>query len=269
MSLTGEARKIVALARRDMFQWLSYRSQMFTTLATAVLGIASWGFIATFRNVPIPEYNTDYVSFLMVGIIVSSGILPLSKGLQRRLNPWTLETILMTGVKPITFVVGIVSFTYLLAVALMIPQLALGIYIFGAVLNMNLLSLILAISISSIIIFSLAMISTGIRIVTKVSDPVSWAVTTAGSLFAGMLFPISHLDSFIPGFSTFSWILPHTWIFHIVRLSALSRGSLLDPQVALSFLGASVFAIVMFPIGLYVFKWGIRRAKRDGTLGWY
>lgn len=268
-STMGEAQKIWAMTIKDMRHWTSYKSQMVTTITSALIGMASWGFIATFRNVPIPEYETDYVSYLMIGIILSSGIFPISKGLQRRLNPWTLETILMTGIRKPTFILGVISWTYLLSVTFMVPQILLGIFIFGATLNVNLLSLILALIISSLIVFSLAMITTGIRIVTKVSDPVSWALTTGGSLFAGMTFPISHLDNFIPGFSTFSWILPHTWIYHIVRLSSLSAGSIFTPQVFYSFLGATAFVVLMFPMGIYVFNWGLRRAKRDGTLGWY
>ena len=264
-----EARKVWALTRRDMYQWSTYKSQMTTTILTALLGLASWGFVATFRNVPIQQYNTDYVSFLMVGILISNGIFPLQRSLERGLNPWTLETVLMTGVRPTTFVLGTVAWTYLLSVILLIPQLLIGILVFGARLNIDPLSLFLALSLSSIIVFSLAMISTGIRMVTKVSDPVTWSLTAGGSILAGMTFPIEHLNSLVPGLSSFSWILPHTWIYHIVRLSALTGASLFDVPVALNFLGAGLIALIILPIGLYVFRWGLRRAKRDGTLGWF
>ena len=264
-----EAKKVIALTRRDMLNWASYKSQMMTTIATSILALASWGFIATFRNVPVPEYNTDYVSFLIVGILVSQGIIPLSKGINKQLNPWTLETVLMTGVRPVTFVLGIVAWSWLLSVIFLVPQILLGIFLFGAVLNVNILSLSIAVMISMIIIFSMGMISTGVRLVTKVNDPVTWALVTGGSIFAGMTFPISHLDSFLPGLSNFSWALPHTWIYHIVRLSALSNASLLEPSVALAFLGAALIAIIMFALGVYSFGRGLRRAKREGTLGWY
>ena len=77
----------------------------------------------------------------------------------------------MTGIKTPTFVLGTSLWTYLLSVILFIPQLYLGIYVFGAVLVINYVSLVVAIIISSLIVFCLAMISTGIRIVTKVTDP--------------------------------------------------------------------------------------------------
>ena len=53
-----------------------------------------------------------------------------------------------------------------------------------------------------------------------------------------------------------------------MRLSLLTNASILDPSVAEAFLGAFVFAIVLLPISYYVFNISVRRAKKDGTLGW-
>jgi len=54
-----------------------------------------------------------------------------------------------------------------------------------------------------------------------------------------------------------------------VRLSSLEAGSLLDPGVAEAFLATLAYALVLIPISLYVYRWGLNRAKKDGTLGWY
>lgn len=269
MEFPFEPRKIWALTKRDIHNWTSYKSQAVTFILTSLIGIASWGFNATYRNVPVPQYNTDYVSFLVVGILISNLILPLQQGLQRRLNPWTLETILMSGVSTPTFVLGTVMWTYIISVVLLIPQIILGVYFFGAHLAVNLISFVVAIFISSLIVFSLAVISTGMRIVTKVTDPVTWGLTVSASLLSGMTFPVQHLNDYVPGLSTVSWILPQTWVYHIIRLAALDNASLLDPSVAISFLVATAFALVMIPLAFGIYRWGLNRAKRDGTLGWY
>ena len=264
-----EFSKIWALTKRDIYNWSSYRSQIITTVATSVIGVASWGINADYRNISVPQYNTDYVSFLIVGILVTNLILPLGSGVQKQLNPWTLETILMTGIKTPTFVIGTSLWTYILSVLLFAPQLYLGVYVFGAHLVINYVSLIVAVMISSLIIFCLAMITTGIRIVTKVTDPITWALTISASLLAGLTFPVSQLNNYIPGLSTVSWLLPQTWIYHVMRLSALQAGSLLDPGIAESFLITLGYALVLVPVSVYVYRWGMNRAKKDGTLGWY
>jgi ABC-type multidrug transport system permease subunit len=226
-------------------------------VASSIVGIAAWGVNADYRNILVPEYHTDYVSFLIVGILVTNLILPLGTGVQKQLNPWTLETILMTGIKTPTFILGSTLWTYILSVILFIPQLYLGIYVFKAVLVVNFISLALAIVISGLIVFCLAMIST------------TWGLAMAASLLSGMTYPVSQLNNYIPGLSTVSWILPQTWIYHIVRLSSLEAGSLLDPGIAEAFLATLAYALVLIPISLYIYRWGLNRAKKDGTLGWY
>ena len=269
MAFPIEFRKVWALTKRDAYDWSSYRSQVLTTILTAAVGTAAWGFNATFRNVGVPQYQTDYVSFLVTGILVANIITSISTGLANRMKPWTLETVLMTGIRAPTFVVGTASWTYLLAIVLFLPQLALGIVVFGVKLVINPVSLALAVLVSSAIILSITMIAIGIRLVTKVNDPVTWSLTVAAQLLSGMTFPVQHLDSFLPGLSSFSWLLPQTWVYHIVRVAALEGASPFDSAVAISFIEASLIALIMVPLALLVFRWGLRRAKKDGTLGWY
>ncbi|MEM3638085.1 MAG: ABC transporter permease [Conexivisphaerales archaeon] len=269
MQFPIEFRKVWALTKKDMYNWSTYKSQAITTILGALIGVASWGFIASYRNVTVPEYNADYVSYLLIGILVSNVILPISTGLQTRLNPWTIETVLMSGIKTQTFVIGTVAWNYILSVLLFIPEMAIGVFIFKAHLVIDPVSAISAIVISSVIVFSISVITTGIRIVTKVTDPVTWSLMVGGQLLSGMTFPIQHLNDYVPGLSNLSWILPQTWIYHIVRLSTLDGASILQPTVAISFGITIAYALVLLPLSLWIFRWGLIRAKKDGALGWY
>ncbi|MDA4127898.1 MAG: ABC transporter permease [Thaumarchaeota archaeon] len=262
-----ELGKVWAMTRRDMNKWATYKTQATTSILGGLLGIVSWGLNATFVNRLVPDYNTNYVSFLIVGVLISSLILPLSQGIQGSVSPFTLESILMTGLKAPTFILGTVLWPYILSVVLFLPQLVVGIVYFHATLSVNPVSFVLALVISTTIVFSIAMVSTAFRIVTKTSDPVSWSLAIAASLFSGMTFPVSHLNDYVPGLSTVSWFLPQTWVYHIVRLSTLENASILDANIAISFLIAMIFAVVLLPLAFYVFRWGLNRAKRDGTLG--
>jgi ABC-2 type transport system permease protein len=267
MEFPIEFRKVWSMARRDITQWGTYKTQATLSILGGVLGIVTWGLSSTYVNRPVPQYNTDYVSFLIVGILISSLILPLQAGVQSRISPFTLETILMAGLKTPTFILGTVVWPYILSVMLFIPQLIIGTIYFHAHLLVNPVSFVLSLLISSSIIFSLAMISTAFRIVTKTSDPITWALSVAGSLFSGMTFPIQHLNDYVPGLSNVSWVLPQTWVYHIVRLATLENASILDPSVATAFIVATMFGVVLLPISFFVFRWGLNRAKRDGSLG--
>lgn len=267
MEFPIEFGKVWSMAKRDMSAWSTYKTQAILSILGGILGIVSWGLNSTYVNRPVPQYSTDYVSFLIVGILISSLILPLQSGVQSRISPFTLESILMTGLRTPTFILGSVIWPYIFSVILFIPQLIIGTTYFHAHLIVNPISFVLSLLISSAIIFSLAMISTAFRIVTKTSDPVTWALSVAGSLFSGISFPVQWLNNFVPGLSNVSWVLPQTWVYHIVRLATLENASILDPSVATAFLVAAIFGAILLPVSFLTFRWGLNRAKRDGSLG--
>lgn len=264
-------RQILAFTKRDFHSWTTYRTAAITQFVSIFIGVFSWGVGAAYVQKPVREmYASDYISFLLVGIAVSNLIMPLVEGMERQMNPWTLETILMTGVSTPVFVIGNITWRYIFSMLTFIPYLFIGIYVFQVKLNANIPAVILAFVISTIILIGLAMISTGLRIVTKSTDPVTWAINVLQSLFAGVSFPVVYLDTiFFPGASTISWFLPQTWVYHLCRLSMLTNPSLLDPNIIIEFLKGSIFAFVLFPIGYRTFRWGVTKSKREGTLGWY
>jgi ABC-type multidrug transport system permease subunit len=252
-----------------MYSWSTYKTALITQLISVFIGVFSWGISATYVQKPVNEmYGSDYISFLIVGIAIGNLILPLAQGVQS-LNPWILETILMTGIKTPVFAIGNIMWTYIFSIITFIPYLLISVFIFKVRLNANIPSVIIAFLISATIFVGLAMVSTGLRIVTKSTDPITWAINALGSLFAGISFPVIYLDTFVPGLSTVSWFLPQTWVYHLCRLSMLTNPSLLDPEILIEFLKGAIFAIILFPVGYKIFQWGVTRSKREGTLGWY
>ncbi|KYH37005.1 MAG: ABC transporter [Candidatus Bathyarchaeota archaeon B24] len=271
MEIPIALKQILAFTKRDFYSWSTYKTAAITQLINIFIGVFAWGVNATYVQRPVQEmYGSDYVSFLIVGICIGNLIMPLVYGVERQLNPWTLETILMTGVSTPVFVIGNVSWRYILSIISFIPYIFVGIYLFGARLNMNPVATVIAFAISTFILLGLAMISTGLRIVTKSTDPVTWLINVLQNLFSGIAFPVVYLDTiFFPGVSMVSWFLPQTWVYHLCRLAMLTNPSLLDPSVQMDFLKGAVFAVILFPLGYKIFQWGVTRAKREGTLGWY
>ena len=264
-------KQIIAFTKRDFYSWATYKTAVITQLINVFIGVFSWGVSATYVQRPVREmYASDYISFLVVGIAIGNLIMPLVQGVERQLNPWTLETVLMTNISTPVFVIGNIMWSYIFSMLTFIPYLIIGIYVFGARLNANIPSVIVAFSISAAILVGLAMISTGLRIVTKSTDPITWAINVLQNIFSGVSFPVVYLDTiFFPGVSTISWFLPQTWVYHLSRMAMLTDPSLLNPSILIEFLKGSVFAFILLPIGYKIFRWGVDRSKREGTLGWY
>jgi hypothetical protein len=271
MQIPIELKQIAAFTRRDFFSWTTYKTTMITQIINIFIGVFSWGVAAAYVQKPVAEmYHTDYISFLVAGVAISNLIMPIVQGVERQLNPWTLETILMTDIKTPVFVIGNIMWMYILSVLTFIPYIIIGIYVFHAKLHVNILAVILAFIISAAILMGLAMISTGVRIVTKQTDPVTWVINILQNLFAGVSFPVIYLNTILfPGASTISWFLPQTWVYHLCRLAMLTNPSLSDPGTALEFVKGSLFAIVLLPVGYFIMRWGINVSKKEGTLGWY
>jgi ABC-2 type transport system permease protein len=271
MTLPIWLKQIVAFTKRDFYSWTTYRTAMIAQLTNIFVGVFSWGIGASYVQKPVQEmYHSDYISFLVVGVAISNLVMPLAQGIERQLNPWTLETVLMTGIGTPIFVIGNIMWTYIFSIFTFIPYLFIGTYFFGAKLNANIPSVIVAFVISAAILIGLAMITTGLRIITKSTDPITWILNILQNLLSGVAFPVVYLNTiFFPGISTISWFLPQTWVYHLCRLAMLTNASLLDLNTLLEFLKGAIFAIILLPIGYRVLNWGINKSKREGTLGWY
>jgi ABC-2 type transport system permease protein len=277
MRLPGiEWSKVLALMRKDMSNWASYKLQVLASITGALVGFASWGFNASYRNIAVTltsfsasTYQASYLAYIVTGVLVSNVVLSLGSSVRGGLRPWVLESVLMTGIRPSTFVLGSVAWSYILSVILFIPQLLIGIIFFQINLEVNFLSVILAITISGVMVFGISMASVGMRLVTKVTDPISWILGLSMTLLSGQTFPVAYLNNYFPGIIYVSWCLPYTWIFDMVRLSTLANASIFSPGVAEEFLISLCYAAFLVPAGLYLFLWGLRRAKKQGTLGWW
>ena len=107
--------KVWALMRRDIISWGSYKMQVFIAIAGALIGFASWGFNAGYRNATVTLYSfgstpvatISYLSFIITGILVSNVVLSLTSGVTSGLRPWMIESILMTGMRPSPFLKSI------------------------------------------------------------------------------------------------------------------------------------------------------------------
>jgi ABC-2 type transport system permease protein len=268
--------KVFALMRKDMSNWASYKLQVLSSITSALVGFASWGFNASYRNIPVTltsftqtTYTASYLAYIVTGILVTNVVLSLNSSVRGGLRPWVLESVLMTGIRPSTFVLGSVAWSYILSVILFIPQLVIGVVFFQINLSVNIISLIVAILISGVMVFGISMASVGLRLVTKVTDPISWVLGLSMTLLSGQTFPVSYLNNYLPGIAYVSWCLPYTWVFDTIRLSSLANASILAPGVGEEFLISGIYAVLLVPAGLYMFLWGLRRAKKQGTLGWF
>ena len=93
------------------------------------------------------------------------------------------------------------------------------------------------------------------------NDPISWAVHVAASLLAGVFFPPEVLPA---GLRMAGMVLPHYHLLRALRLVAIEGAGLGHPVVAGSLTVLLVMALIFVPVGVLLFRAGMRRADRLG-----
>ncbi len=89
-------------------------------------------------------------------------------------------------------------------------------------------------------------------------------ISSASALLGGVFFPTGAL----PGFAQpFSKLLPISYTTDGVRRALLTGEGMLDlmPQIQV----LALFAVILLPLGLFIFRVALRAARRDGTLVQY
>ena len=127
----------------------------------------------------------------------------------------------------------------------------------------------------------LGILSTAFTLAFKRGDPVALITGAAFTLFGGVVFPPSVLPGWLQPVS--QW-LPITYATNLARESILgvpasavaAAPAAIAERVPTTWAGVSTeililfgFGLILFPISVWGFTWGLNKARRDGSLSHY
>jgi ABC-2 type transport system permease protein len=101
-------------------------------------------------------------------------------------------------------------------------------------------------------------------LVTKRTSPLARLLTLVTSLLAGVYYPIEVLPNWL---QTASHLLPATFAFDALRRVMLQGESFAN--VSADLVALAIFTIILLPIGIGSFFFGLRWARIDGSLSEY
>lgn len=110
----------------------------------------------------------------------------------------------------------------------------------------------------------LGILSAAFTLAFKRGDPVALAVGISFTLFGEVIYPRTVLPGFLQ--PVCDW-LPITYATTIVRKSVLKAASISEVSTELMVLFG--FGLVLFPISIWTFNWGLNKARHDGSLSQY
>jgi len=259
-----------AFFKRDFSQAISYRLSFFMQLGGIIFSVAIFYFMAQlFGSAVAPqleEYGGDYFSFVLIGLAFT-GYMGLSlsnfaQSIREGQMMGTLEIMLLSPTRLSAILISSSLWAYVLTTFRVIVYLIVGALIFGASLteaNAGAAILVMLLSIAS---FSgIGIISAAFVLLMKKGDPISWLLSGASSLLAGVYYPITVLPDWL---APISRVLPLTYALDAMRLAMLQGSSVYDLRYDLLILLA--FTIVLMPLSFFIFRQALKRAKVEGSL---
>jgi len=268
------------ITERRIRMSLRFRISAFFTIIGIFVSIAMWYFMAIFLQPGIENFISqygegNYFAYALIGIAFSAyaGI-SLSIYLSVIRNTYwanLLEMILSSPMRFSTFLASTLIWSFLVATVNILLYIILGVFVFQAPLpfpqHLGLFCLVLVLAILAISGFGLVSASTFLLWDVKGSvEPVSWVVTTIAGLVSGTMFPPEIFLIYFPPLYYLAKAIPHTYALDALRRIWLNGDTLATPIIQQEMLILCVFCVILLPLGVGMFLYGIKRAERTGKL---
>ncbi len=258
---------------RDFRQTLSYRFAFLLDIASVFFNAATFYFVAQlFDRAASPDlaaYGGDYFPFVLIGIAFSTyqtvGLTAFSQNLRQEQFMGTLESVLVAPIRISSFLAGSALWDFFYATFEVLFYFVVGYLAFGLLLpNANLLPALAALFLTLTTFMGLGILAAGFILRYKRGNPVTWAIATASELLGGVYFPTRILPDWLRSVS--EWV-PMSHALEALRLSLLAHAGFEVIGQHLLYLAA--FTAVIWPLGVFAFKVGLRKSQVDGSLGHY
>lgn len=266
-------KKPLAFIKKDFLTEISYRF----AFLFHIFGIFTWILIFYFidrlfgsKIAPhLKPYGVNYFSYVLLGIAlftyVGTSVGSFATRIRNEQLMGTLEALLATPIKISTIIISMGIWGFIWASISVLAYLIFGAFLFSVDLtHTNLLSVFVILVLTITSFSGLGLSAAGFIMILKRGQPVTWAVTTLFELLGGVYFPIAVFPGWL---QIISHILPITYSVRAMQLAVYKGYSL--QSLSSDIIALLIFSIILLPLGLLSFKWAVKRAKINGSLGHY
>jgi ABC-2 type transport system permease protein len=212
--------------------------------------------------------GTDFFTYTLVGIcfqqFLMTGLMIFANNLREEMLMGTLEPLLATPARPGVVLLGGSVYNFVEATWTATMLLAIGAILGADFARANIPVVVLAVVLALAGLAAWGIISASFVIVFKKADPIGWGMYALGHLVSGVFFPIETLPVWV---RPLSYAFPLTYALKAVR-GALVHGESLW-QLRGPFIAMVIYAAILIPISLAIFRLALRRARTTGSLVHY
>jgi ABC-2 type transport system permease protein len=271
LTIAREFARVRVIAERDWKLFVSYRLQMIMRAVSGVFVVVGLFFMGRLvgDSAALGPYSGRYLEFALVGVVflafVNVGLRTFSGTISNEQRAGTLEILLANPVRLPTLLTGM----YVFPLAQVGLNMAVYITTAGALLGARFavggVPAAFVILLLTLVIFGAAgAISAAVIVITKRGDPVAALVAQMATLLGGAVFPVSVMPDWLAAVAR---LLPPYYALEGVRSAVILGEGFADVWTEIVILGG--FAIVLVPLGLWLFSRALRQARIMGTLGNY
>jgi ABC-2 type transport system permease protein len=273
----GSWLSLVAFSLRNWFvSWAFFLPNFVLSMLSMLLSAAIFYFmgetVSKGAEPHIEQYGLSYGSYMVTGVMFN---LVMGETLDAYHNAflrgyWTgqFDIYLQHPGGVTSLLAGEVIAKYLLAGVNTLVYFLMGVWVFGVpVQAAGLLDVVVILGLAVLALTGLGLVGAStfslLNAKREETNPVKLFFDFGVTLLAGLYFPATVLPGWL---QKVGYILPQTHALNAARLCLSGKASLSDPVIIDEVLFLLAFAAVSMPVGILLFRAGIKKAEREGSL---
>jgi ABC-2 type transport system permease protein len=255
---------VVAVVRRDMRIFLTYRLRWLTRIIGTLLSLTTFYYVSKLARADAVGSHASYFAFLLVGIValpVLTAAMTLAQFVRQELVAGNFERILVSPTGPVVGILAMLVFPVAFALLLAAVTMALGIVVFGVNVSLGGIPLTLCVMALGCVAFAaIGLLFVAALVAFKSSAGITWVIAGLG-LVGGVYFPIS----LFPGWIRWAGdVQPLTSTIDLLR--HLLVGTSLVHAAWADWLKLGAFAAVLLPVATYILSRALKLSRAQGTI---
>jgi ABC-2 type transport system permease protein len=255
----------VAVMRRDLIIYMSYRTRLVSQALTSVFSLTLFYYVSRLVHVSGFTSPSDYFGFVVVGISmvgVMYSCFSIPELLRQELVAGTFDRLLLSPFGAVRSLIAMTLFPLLYSFIVAASTLGLGCLIFGLRLHWSTVPLsVPAMALALLAFLPLGLLFAALTVVVKQGSVGTTWVIALISIVGGLYFPVSLLPHWL---RTVAKLQPFTPATSVLR--HLLVGSSLGESSGGALVKLALFAAVLVPGSMFVLASAIRFGQRRGTI---
>lgn len=255
----------MAIMRRDLHVYLSYRTRLVSQVLTAIFSLTLFYYVSRLVHLSGFDSPASYFAFVVVGLAlvnVMYSCFMIPELVRQELVAGTFDRLLLSPFGAVRGVLAMTLFPLLLSFAMAMLTLALGCVAFGLHLHWSTVPLsVPAMCLALLAFLPLGLLFAALTLVIKQGAVgTSWVIALM-ALTGGVYFPLRVLPQWM---QTIGHLQPFTPATDVLR--HLLVNSPVAASLGSSLLKLTAFAVVLLPLSILVLSAAIRLGQRRGTI---